>query len=168
MERAWASRLKRTQGIDHFLVDPAALLGLSSDRTGSHDLDLTAIDLGPESLEEIHLDAFELVVGALRESYAPGETAEMTVTATRRPSARWPVADLSIVMGLSIGPAFMSATGRTNEDGEATLKIRLNPDVPQRPVVCDAYGLKMSLEGQHAVIYEYGFSRRHHLFHLTA
>ena len=123
------------------------------------------------AVETVSLKTFHLEVKANKKIYKIGETALIKVTVTRpaeedplgngipmeRPFVE-PAPDVNLGVGLAIGRVFLPGAGMTDENGEATIKIKIERYAPRNKWAdASAYAWKIIQETPCASVQENGF-----------
>lgn len=131
-------------------------------------------------VEVVQLRTFHVVVDTPKEKYAVGQTAIVKVTVTRPahedpaglgvpidPPVSEPAEDVNVGVGLTIGRVFLPGFARTNADGEATIKIKIEPYVRPGWASADAYAWERQLETPCFTVEENGYRHVEKIFKIV-
>jgi hypothetical protein len=123
------------------------------------------------TMDIIQLRTFTVVVKPLAKVYKVGSTAKVAVTVTRpahrdplqlgpefEPPASFPAADVSVGIGIHVGDTFVPGFGITDEDGKATVGIKLPGYMNTGPAEIDGYAWKIQADSPCLTIEEDGYT----------
>lgn len=122
-------------------------------------------------MDIVQLRTFSVEIKPLAKSYAIGRPAKVAVTVTRParkdplqlgpefdPPASVPAADVNVGVGIHVGEVFVPGFAQTNEDGEATVTIRLPSYMKPGVANLDGYAWKVQADSPCLTIEEDGYT----------
>ena len=132
------------------------------------------------NMETVALRTFHLVIKAAKKSYAVGDTAVVHAKVTRPahedplqlgvtfdPPKSFPAEEVNVGIGLRIGDVFLFGFGITDENGEADIKIKIQPYTKPGTAIADAFSWKRQLETPCLNVEENGYTFAPGIFKVT-
>lgn len=129
------------------------------------------------AMETVALRTFHLEVEPTKKRFKVGEVAKIKVTVTRpahedplglgveqEPPHSEPAEDVNVGMGLRIGDVFLFGHAITNEDGLATVKIKIKSYTPAGKANADAYAWKTVADTTCLKVEENGYRQLPNIF----
>jgi hypothetical protein len=141
-----------------------------------------AAPCAPQAMEYITLNTLHVDVGRLKRAYSKGDVVKVKV-AVSRPSENDPVGlgvsmdrpvsepaeDVNVGIGISIGRVFLPGYSLTDEDGKATVKIRIASYAPAGKMAqLQAFAYQERLNTPCLIVEEQGYEAKPNAFKVRA
>ncbi len=127
--------------------------------------------------ETIALKTFHLVLEADKKVYEVGDVATVNVTVTRpahedpvgagvyyEPPQSFPAEDVNVGMGLRIRDVFLFGYALSDQDGNAAVKIKIEPWTPAGTALADGFAWLVALETPCLRVEENGYRQEPRIF----
>jgi hypothetical protein len=134
-----------------------------------------------EALDYITPTTLHVVIKPFHKRYARGDTVVAKVVVTRpaeedpaglgipmEPPASQPAADVNVGVGISVRGAFLAGYGKTNDEGEVAVAVKLGNQVPAGSATVRAYAYKERLNNPCVVVEEQGYRTKSKAFSVTS
>ncbi|HYI44980.1 MAG TPA: hypothetical protein VE174_05885 [Actinomycetota bacterium] len=137
----------------------------------------TAVSAPGCAMETVSLKTFKLEIKAKKKLYKVGETAQVLVNVTRpaeedplgngipfeRPMTE-PAPDINVGIGLRVGDVFLFGHSMTDANGDAVVKVKLEPWTPAGNAIADAFAWNVVQDTPCLRIEENGYTQAPNLF----
>ncbi len=133
------------------------------------------------NMEVIGLRTLHVVMRAAKKSYERGDTVKVFVTVTRpahedpadlgiefEPPASFPAEDIDVGVGITAGQAYFGGYGKTNAEGKATIRIKIESYAGKGWAVADGYAYREQADAPCFRVEEDGYTSRDRFFKVTS
>lgn len=131
----------------------------------------------PACAETVSLKTFNLIVSASKKVYKVGDTASIKVNVTRPahedplgngipidPPTTQPAANVNVGIGLRVGDVFLFGHSITDANGDAAVKVKLEPWTPTGSAIADAFAWNIVQDTPCLRIEENGYQQSPNIF----
>ncbi len=165
------------------LLAPLAPAGASQQSRVERRTERLAPPIGPQcwmTRDIVQVETYFIEIESPSKSYKLGTDAVIQVHVTRPahkdpagqginidPPVTQPAEGVLVGIGLTAGKVFLFGQGKTDANGDASIKVKLEKYAPKGWADISAFGFTRDVETPCFIVEEYGYSVAPHLFKIT-